>query len=137
MVRALELAEEEAAVDSRQLTERVAALSQEDVPSLFSLSEELGSDREKALAALEQLLAAARNDLLRQQGCPDLVAGHRDDDTHPLPPAGATSRIEWIMGAMKALRRNANVRLTLDVLLMRLADSNSSHTHHLPEVPCE
>jgi DNA polymerase-3 subunit delta' len=126
MARALEMAADEGECTVQQIASRVAALSLADISSLFSLAEEFSSDRETALMMLERLLAATRDVMLLEHGCPELVAGSPDPHpaagTSPSSTAVSMRRIEGIMEAMRALRRNANVRLTLDTLFMRLAE---------------
>lgn len=137
MVRALELAGDAQETASQRIAEKAAGLSLDDITSLFSLSEEFSSDRETALAMLERLLAANRDTLLLQQGCRELPAAaitdNGPDDEQLSSPSVLLDRIEGIMAAIRAIRRNANVRLTLDTLFMRLAEGCRVRPH-LPEV---
>jgi DNA polymerase-3 subunit delta' len=126
MLQALEIAGSDKGFDSRELAARVSELSLADVPTLFALSEEFSSDRDCALSMLEKLLAASRDTLLHEQSIGSVEGSGletaSDDALFRPSPAKSLRRVEQIMEAVRALRRNANVRLTLDTLFIRLAD---------------
>lgn len=120
------LGDEEADTINRSaLLERLRTLSLNDTAPLFSAAEEMAANREQALKQLEVLAALLRDVLLIQAGGDAVV----NRDIMPLLECEATrlsreknlERITHVMEARQALMRNANPRLTLDVLLMRLA----------------
>lgn len=121
------LGDEEAdSVDRAALLKRLGAFSLSDTAPLFAAAEEMASNREQALKQLDVLTSLLRDILLIQGGSDDVI----NRDIFPLLENEATrlsrerniERITNTMEARQALMRNANPRLTLDVLLMRLAE---------------
>ena len=112
-------------VDRPALLERLRTLSLGDTAPLFAAAEEMAANREQALKQLDVLAALLRDILLIQGGSDSVV----NRDIMPLLANEAArlsldknlERINHTMEARQALMRNANPRLTLDVLLMRLA----------------
>ncbi|WP_298272553.1 DNA polymerase III subunit delta' [Geobacter sp.] len=123
--RALELGEQSDTAVRGELLKRLATLSLGNITPLFEAAEELSANRETAVETLDELTSLLRDVMLIQGGGTDVV----NRDLLPLleQEAGRTTleqsgeRIARIMEARQALGRNANPRLTLDVLLMRLA----------------
>lgn len=120
------LGDEEAdTVDRQALLERLRALSLGDTAPLFAAAEDMAANREQALKQLDVLTSLLR-DILLIQGGSDAVVNR---DIMPFLESEAArlslernlERISHTMEARQALMRNANPRLTLDVLLMRLA----------------
>lgn len=120
------LGDEEAdAIDRAALLERLGALSLRDTAPLFAAAEEMASNRDQAMKQLEVLTSLLRDILLMQEGSDGII----NRDIFPLLEKEASrlsrernlDRITNTMAARQALMRNANPRLTLDVLLMRLA----------------
>uniref|UniRef100_A0A831UBH1 DNA polymerase III subunit delta' n=1 Tax=Geobacter metallireducens TaxID=28232 RepID=A0A831UBH1_GEOME len=120
------LGEEEAdTVDRQALLERLRTLSLGDTAPLFAAAEEMAASREQTLKQLDVLTTLLRDVLLIQGGSDAVV----NRDMMPLLESEAArlslernlERISHTMEARRALMRNANPRLTLDVLLMRLA----------------
>lgn len=118
--------ESEPGISQRQLLlEQLHALSLNDIAPLFTLAEELAADREQATHQLELLVTLLRDILLCQEGSDalvnnDLTALLREEAAR-LPQPVVLERITWVTEARQALQRNANPRLTMDLLLMRLA----------------
>lgn len=112
-------------VDRQALLERLRTLSLGDTAPLFASAEEMAANREQALKQLDVLASLLRDVLLIQGGSGAVV----NRDIMPLLEGEAArfsrentlERITHIMEARQSLMRNANPRLTLDVLLMRLA----------------
>lgn len=120
------LGDEEAdTVDRQALLERLRALSLGDTAPLFAAAEDMAANREQALKQLDVLTSLLRDVLLIQGGSDAVV----NRDIMPFLESEAArlslernlERISHTMEARQALMRNANPRLTLDVLLMRLA----------------
>lgn len=120
------LGDEEAdTVDRQVLLERLRALSLGDTAPLFAAAEDMAANREQALKQLDVLTSLLRDVLLIQGGSDAVV----NRDIMPFLESEAArlslernlERISHTMEARQALMRNANPRLTLDVLLMRLA----------------
>lgn len=123
--RALEAGEEGDSAGRGQMLSRLGALSLGDIAPLFAAAEELAADRETAVERLDELASLLRDVFLIQGGGAEVV----NRDLLPLleQEAGRSSletsrqRLAHILEARQALTRNANPRLTMDVLLMRLA----------------
>lgn len=120
------LKEDEAvSVDRSSLLERLQTLSLSDTAPLFAAAEEMAATREEAMEQLE-VLASLLRDVLLIQGGSDAVVNRDilpllENEAARLSRERNLERINHTMEARQALMRNANPRLTLDVLLMRLA----------------
>jgi len=120
------LEEDEAvSVDRTSLLERLRTLSLSDTAPLFAAAEEMAANREEAMEQLE-VLASLLRDVLLIQGGSDAVVNRDilpllENEAARLSRERNLERINHTMEARQALMRNANPRLTLDVLLMRLA----------------
>jgi len=119
------LKEEVVSVDRTSLLERLRTLSLSDTAPLFAAAEEMAANREQAMEQLEVLASLLRDVLLIQGGSNAVI--NRDilplleNEAARLSRERNLERINHTMEARQALMRNANPRLTLDVLLMRLA----------------
>lgn len=124
MARALELASCDGTVDQGLLLEQMADLSLDNVAGIFALSEGYGADRDRAMETVAQLQALTR-DIMLIQGGGEMVhhtlAAPLSALADSMAATTVLSRLDTIGEALTTLRRNANVRLTLDVLFMRLA----------------
>ncbi|AAR35606.1 DNA polymerase III subunit delta' [Geobacter sulfurreducens] len=124
--RALEMEEGSAGTARQGLIERLRTLTLEEITPLFAAAEELAADRERAVEALGTLTSLLRDVLLIQGGSNEVV--NRDlvdlleEEACRMSPERTLTRLGHVMEARQALQRNANPRLTMDVLLMRLAD---------------
>lgn len=121
---ALEIDRESLTEERRLLLERVMSLSLREIKTIFTASEELGKEKEKAIEFLQLLQAFFRDLLLIKGGC-----GLNDHDLLPLLQregerlslAQTMERVEWVTQTHKAVLRNVNPRLALDRLFIRLA----------------
>nr|WP_281416802.1 DNA polymerase III subunit delta' C-terminal domain-containing protein [Geoanaerobacter pelophilus] len=109
----------------RELLEQILSLPKDDVSKLFSSSERLAAEKENLPELLDLLVTFFRDLLLLQAGSTELV----NRDLEALVRQEATLRsaenvmkmIEYVIEARKALQRNVNARLAMDLLLMRFA----------------
>lgn len=123
--KALEIAEEGTLRKRTEALEKISALSLSSIAPLFSLAEELGNDREKALELLDILTIFWRDVLLLQGGAEevanaDLLPLLRREAEQAMLDA-VMERINHISLARHAIQRNVQPRLALEVLFMRLA----------------
>jgi DNA polymerase-3 subunit delta' len=124
--RAMEMDEGSAGAARQNLFERLQTLSREEITPLFAAAEELAADRERAMETLDTLTSMFRDVLLIQAGNNQVV--NRDlfvlleNEALRVAPDRTLARLGHILEARQALQRNANPRLAMDVLLMRLAD---------------
>jgi DNA polymerase III subunit delta' len=123
--KALEVASEDTLRKREDILERIGSLSLHDITPLFALAEELGSDRDKALEVLDVLTIFWRDVLFVQSdvstpanaGTVPLLRKEAEQST----PDMTIEKIDSISRSRKALRRNVNPRLALEVLFMGLA----------------
>lgn len=125
--KALQISGEDTLRKRDHILERICSLSTGNISPLFSLAEELGSDRDGAAEVLDLLTVFWRDVLLIQSGAMD---PSDSDIIHLLNEAVARSttektmeKIELVSRSRQALQRNVNPRLTLEVLFMGLAGS--------------
>ncbi len=125
MKKALEITGEGTLRRRGQILEKIASLSREEISPLFTLAEELGSDRDRAVEALDLLTVFWRDVLLMRTGGMEPA----NSDLLPLlnaevarsTPEKIIENIELLSKSRQALQRNVNPRLTLEVLFMGLA----------------
>ena len=123
--KALALCNEGSSQDRVEIITRACGLSLQDMASLFAFGELFDKDREKALYSLDLLLGFWRDLLHIRSGFIDPV--NRDMCETLMREAGCRSGasimegIETILRTRQAIQRNANVRLAMDVLSMKLA----------------
>ncbi|HET6419584.1 MAG TPA: DNA polymerase III subunit delta' [Geobacteraceae bacterium] len=125
MKKALEISAEDILLKRGNLLEKIADLSQKEISPLFSLAEELGSDRDAAMEALDLLTVFLRDVLLMQSGGMEPA----NSDLLPLlneevarsTPEQTMGKIELVSRSRQALLRNVNPRLTMEVLFMGLS----------------
>lgn len=127
MQRAGELDNEALTARRERLMHHLALLSPERIATIFDASEELSGSRDETLETVDMLLSFCR-DLLH------LAAGSGEIVNTTLRPtlerfvgrlelAGALKLAENVMEARRSLQRNANAKLTLDTLFIRMAAS--------------
>lgn len=125
--KALDVSSETVLQERQALLQRLLSLSQEDISSLFTAAEELAADKEKAQEMLELVTTFLRDMLLLRQESGELS----NRDLLPLlekgaarfTSAGLMGLIEQVAATRRALFRNVNTRLALEVLFMRLAEA--------------
>lgn len=125
MKKALEISGEDTLRKRDQILERISSLSTGEIAPLFSLAEELGSDRDGAAEVLDLLTAFWRDVMLLQSGGKDPT--NRDilyllnEEVARSTLEKTMEKIELVSRSRQALQRNVNPRLTLEVLFMGLA----------------
>ncbi len=125
MKKALEISGEDTLRKRDQILERISSLSTREIAPLFSLAEELGSDRDGAAEVLDLLTAFWRDVMLLQSGGKDPT--NRDilyllnEEVARSTLEKTMEKIELVSRSRQALQRNVNPRLTLEVLFMGLA----------------
>ena len=125
IARALSLCSEEIMAERADLIARACNLSGNSMTDLFSFGELFDKDREKTLQTLEILTSFWRDMLHLSSGSCDVV----NKDLSPLLERETSKRsteallrgIESLARTRQAILRNANVRLSMDVLSMQLA----------------
>jgi DNA polymerase-3 subunit delta' len=108
------------------LLEKIASLTPEEIIPLFAAAEESAKDKESALNLVDLLNVFWRDILLTHSGSPDII----NTDLLPLIRSisdrnsleSVIEKLELISRARQALTRNANPRLTAEVLFMGLGD---------------
>jgi DNA polymerase-3 subunit delta' len=125
IARALCLCSEEIMAERSDIITKACTLSQKNMIELFSFSEQFDKDREKTLQAIEILTSFWRDMLHLASGSQNIV--NRDLSTMLERETFRRSREALLRGleilgkTRQALLRNANVRLSMDVLSMQLA----------------
>jgi len=115
----------EGSQDRVEIITRACGLSLKEMAPLFAFGELFDKDREKALHSLDLLLGFWRDMLHIRSGFTDPV--NRDMRETLFRESGCRSSgaimegIETILRTRQAIQRNANVRLAMDVLSMKLA----------------
>lgn len=125
ITRGLALCSEEIMAQRSAIISAACGLRRQEIPNLFALGEMFDKDRERADQAVELLVSFWRDMLLLRSGAGQLV----NMDFLPLLQDEADRRsertilenIEQLGRTKVAIKRNANVRLALDVLSMKLA----------------
>ncbi len=107
------------------LLKRLAELDLHRISTIFDASEELGGNRDETLETIDVLLSCARDVLYTAAGCNQIVneavrpAIESLAARFPLP--SAVQMIDEIREVRRAVQRNANSKLALDRLFMRIA----------------
>ncbi|MBP1728441.1 MAG: polymerase delta prime subunit [Deltaproteobacteria bacterium] len=125
VARAIDFCSDSSGTDRREMIERACRISRQDMSSIFAFGELFDKEREKALQTLELLLGFWRDMLHFHSGAeaavnrdvPDLLAG----EAARRSSAAIMEGIENLLKTRQAIQRNANVRLAMDVLGMKLA----------------
>ena len=126
MQRAGELDNETLYARREALITHLSALDIGKISSVFDTAEELAGNRDETLASLDLLLSFARDSVYLHAGCSDIV----NTSIRPaLEKFAARCTLEGalqILGAItetrRAVQRNANNKLALDCLFMKLAE---------------
>jgi DNA polymerase III subunit delta' len=125
LAKALDLSSADFMAERTTLLSSVSGVTLTRIADLFAIAEKFDKDRESAIQSMDLLLSFWR-DLLQLRSGSDAVTNR---DLLPLLEREAANRsqrdimgqIGLITNTRRALQRNANVRLALDVLLMNLA----------------
>lgn len=125
VARAIDFCNDVSTADRQEIIELACRLTRTAMSSIFAFGEQFDKDREKALRSLELLLGFWRDMLHFRSGAATAV----NSDLSALL-AGESGRrssstimegIEAMLKTRRAIQRNANVRLAMDVLGMKLA----------------
>ena len=128
LARARELISGDRLQARKLFLERAAHLSQAEIIPLFAAAEEYATDKESALDLVDLLRLFWRDALLARTGC----SGITNSDLLSLVNEKAAShsleeimeKLDGISMIRRALTRNANPRLSMEVLLMELANAS-------------
>jgi DNA polymerase-3 subunit delta' len=127
LARARELISGDRLQARKLFLERAAHLSQAEIIPLFATAEEYATDKESALDLVDLLRLFWRDALLARTGC----SGITNSDLLPLVMEKAEKhsleeimeRLEAISHIRQAMTRNANPRLSMEVLFMDLTEA--------------
>lgn len=127
MQRAQELDNESLALRRELLLKHLSALSLERIVTVFTAAEELSGNRDETLDTLDMLLSFARDMVHLSAGCGDII----NTSIRPVLEGFArrlnlqsTLQIaDDILETRRSVQRNANAKLALDTLFMKLAGS--------------
>ncbi|HEU0265499.1 MAG TPA: DNA polymerase III subunit delta' [Geobacterales bacterium] len=122
--RALEMRGEEILSGRGELLRRLLPLSSSRPNELFGIAEELGKEREQSMQLLDLLLSYYRDVLLVQNGQGEMsnpgLQQELTQEVNRSSLADTLRRLDYILQTRQAMDRNANPRLALEVLFMRL-----------------
>lgn len=109
----------------REMLEQLISRSGGDIGQLFARSERYAADKETLPEKLDLLVTFLRDILHLQAGSSELINRDLEElarrELETRSPERILEMITQVMDTQKALRRNVNARLAMDVLLMRLA----------------
>jgi DNA polymerase III subunit delta' len=123
--KAMGFVQKVAVTERTDVLERFSNLTLTHIEPLFAYAEELSGDKERALTILDLLTTFMRDVMLAQKGNGELV----NLDLLPLiereaariPEQLVLERLQHVAECRRALLRNINARLALEVLCMRVA----------------
>jgi DNA polymerase-3 subunit delta' len=125
IARAIELCAGDSTAGRQEVIELACKVSLREMSSVFAFGEQFDKDREKALQSLELLLGFWRDMLHFRTGSVATTAGDIAEILTREAGRRSTRRIidniETMLKTRQTIQRNANVRLAMDVLGMRLA----------------
>jgi DNA polymerase-3 subunit delta' len=121
-------------LDNESLTERqglllkhLNSMSLEHIATVFNASEELSGNREETLETLDMLLSLARDLIHLTAGCRDIInttiRPALESMASNLNLDRAIKLAEYIIETRRSVQRNANVKLALDHLFVKMAAS--------------
>jgi DNA polymerase III subunit delta' len=127
MQRAGELDNETLAARREKLITHLATLDLGRISTVFDTAEELAGNRDETLASLDLLLSFARDTVYLNAGCPEIT----NTAIRPALEAFAArftleralQMLGDIMETRRAVQRNANNKLALDCLFMKMAEA--------------
>jgi len=127
MQRAADLDDETLAARRQNLISHLEMLDMGRISSVFDTAEELAGNREETLASLDLLLSFARDTVYLNSGCPDIintaVRPSLEQFAARLTLERALQMLCDIMETRRAVQRNANNKLALDCLFMKMAEA--------------
>jgi len=125
MQRALELDNESLTERCELLLKHLNNMSLGNIVTVFNASEELGGNRDNALETLDLLLSFVRDMLHLAAGCNDIINTAIRPALESLASGLNLDRILQLAGEIietrRAVQRNANVKLALDHLFIKVA----------------
>jgi DNA polymerase-3 subunit delta' len=108
-----------------ELLEQIFSTSGEGISQLFTKAERIAAEKESLPELLDLLVTFLRDLLHLQSGSLEFVNSDLENlarrESMTRSPERVMEMIEHVLETRKALRRNVNARLAMDVLLMRLA----------------
>ena len=127
MQRAGELDNETLAARREKLIAHLGTLDLGRIITIFDTAEELAGNRDETLASLDLLLSFARDTVYLNAGCPEII----NTTIRPALEAFAArftleralQMLGDIMETRRAVQRNANNKLALDCLFMKMAEA--------------
>jgi DNA polymerase III gamma/tau subunit len=125
MQRALDLDDESLATRREILLGHLAGMNLDRIVTVFNASEELAGNREETLETLDMLLSFFRDMIHLAAGCGDIVntaiRPALESFTARLGLDRALQLAHDVIETRGAVQRNANVKLALDQLFIKLA----------------
>ncbi|SNB45080.1 DNA polymerase III subunit delta' [Geobacter sp. DSM 9736] len=125
MRKAIDISREDTLQQRASVVGKLSTLSLQNIGSLFRCAEELAADKDQLKEILETLTVFLRDALLIHEGTQEIV--NSDLMNLVKEQTGRNSRdsllekLHHVDDARRAIERNVNTRLALDILLMRLA----------------
>ncbi|HEY4744839.1 MAG TPA: DNA polymerase III subunit delta' [Desulfuromonadaceae bacterium] len=127
MQRAQELDNEELATRRETLLKHLSAINLGRIVTVFDAAEELAGNREEALETLDMLLSFCRDMIHLAAGCREIINTAIRPTLESLAAGVSLDRAlrmaSDVMDTRRAVQRNANVKLALDLLFMKMAAS--------------
>ncbi len=130
MQRALEFDNDSLALRREQLIKRLSALSLDRVATIFDASEELSGNRDETLETIDMLLSFSRDLVHLAAGCGTIINTTIQPMLEKLGSRlnlqGALQLAEDILETRRSVQRNANAKLALDHLFIKIAGTLAS-----------
>jgi len=127
MQRAGELDNETLAVRREKLIALLSTLDLGRIGTVFDTAEELAGNRDETLASLDLLLSFARDTVYLNAGCPEIINTTIRPALEAFAAQFTLERALQILGDImetrRAVQRNANNKLALDCLFMKMAEA--------------
>jgi DNA polymerase-3 subunit delta' len=127
MQRVGELDNEALAERREKLITHLATLDLGRISSIFDTAEELAGNRDETLASLDLLLSFARDTVYLNAGCSEIVNTAIRPSLETFAARFTLERALQMLGDImetrRAVQRNANNKLALDCLFMKLAEA--------------
>jgi len=127
MQRAGELDNEALAARREKMIAHLATLDLGRIATVFDTAEELAGNRDETLASLDLLLSFARDTVYLNAGCPDIVNTSVRPALEKFAAGFTLERALQLLGDImetrRAVQRNANNKLALDCLFMKMAEA--------------